>query len=400
MSGWDLGRWQRPGYAIRPSSWVAKPGHQIPHTQWTTAGRALGVAGAALEGGKSAWGQWQTDADDPNLDTSERLARAGFVGAASGGGAWAGAYGGALAGGAIGSVFPGPGTVIGAAIGGALGGMGGSAVGENLAELVVDPVGEVYGTVLDGYAEIGQGIASGTTAAFDVAGDVGGAVMDGGKKLLGKFFLAAAQFDVLVTQTQPDAPPAPELAAAGVLRNDGVHPALLPGIHAVQTAVCAIRIESAGPLGVMVHQGWVAAEAAAFLLQVRPDVYEFLTVGPTFTPNASARVLRLAPRPVSALEPFDLPAGDADGLGGGGARRRLACGPGNRGLERRRRHHDGTHTVGLRLLYCSCRTTPRSLPWRGVGRRGPAGRSGRKRLRGDVFDFHAQAALYSNTRSS
>lgn len=130
----------------------------------------------------------------------------------------------------------------------------------------------------------------------------------------GRLRLTAQRFGELV-DGPPSAERQPELAAAGVLSADGPHPLLLPGLAAVHAPVCTLEIHAAGAAAVHLHHGWVAPEAAAFLLFVREDVYEFVTVGPTFTPAAVAQVLRLGPRtPTQRAEPFDTTVDEVDAL--------------------------------------------------------------------------------------
>lgn len=130
----------------------------------------------------------------------------------------------------------------------------------------------------------------------------------------GRLRLTAQRFGELV-DGPPSAQRQPELAAAGVPSADGPHPLLLPGLAAVRAPVCTIQMHVAGAAAVHLHHGWVTPEAAAFLLFVREDVYEFVTVGPTFSPAAIAQILRLGPRTLAQpTEPFDTTVDDVDAL--------------------------------------------------------------------------------------
>jgi hypothetical protein len=113
----------------------------------------------------------------------------------------------------------------------------------------------------------------------------------------GRLRLSTESFVELVEQSASGAPGTPTLTAAGVYSAQGLHPLLGPGLAAVRAPVCRLRIQVAGAFGSHLHQGWIAAEAAASLLHGHSDHHEFLTTGPTFTPAAIARVLRLEPRP-------------------------------------------------------------------------------------------------------
>jgi uncharacterized protein YukE len=122
-------------------NYTAAEGMSSTRRFWSTAGEWTARAGAAVEGGVSAYEQWQSDADNPALNGSERVARAGTVGVSTGLGAYGGAVAGAQIGAAIGSVFPGPGTAIGGVAGGIIGGIAGSKAGEAIGDFVKDEVG-------------------------------------------------------------------------------------------------------------------------------------------------------------------------------------------------------------------------------------------------------------------
>jgi hypothetical protein len=144
----ELGFRDTVRYGVRSANWRAYPGAVTPYARWATTGHVLGVVGAGVTAGTSAWDQWQADADDPTIGDTEQAARAATVGLASGAGAYGGAMVGAQIGGAIGTaVCPGVGTVVGGAIGGMVGGIAGSEVGEWLGGEAKGVVGGAAGAV-------------------------------------------------------------------------------------------------------------------------------------------------------------------------------------------------------------------------------------------------------------
>lgn len=156
--------------AARGDSWHAKAYKADARGKWATAGKVAKYGGAAVSFATSGFSQWQEDADDPSLSTSERAGRAGTVGATTAAGAWAGAEVGAWAGGAIGTaICPGVGTVIGGAVGGLVGGFAGSELGGWVGDQVKDVGGEVTEAVTDFAGDAGDAIGG-------AASDVGDAV--------------------------------------------------------------------------------------------------------------------------------------------------------------------------------------------------------------------------------
>lgn len=123
----------------------------------------------------------------------------------------------------------------------------------------------------------------------------------------GRLRLTAAEFEQLVHHSAPGSSHPADLVAAGALTDDGPHPLLAAGLAAVRTPLCRILVQVVGDAGSHLHQGWVSLQAAAFLLRVREDRYDFLTTGPDFTPAAIARVLRLGPRGVPPGPPLSSP---------------------------------------------------------------------------------------------
>lgn len=160
--------WQRFTLSLRPGAssrdWRALPNQATTRNGWSTAGKWVGRAGTVITAGVSAWNQWNEDADDPTLDTGERVDRAATKGATTAAGAWAGAQGGAWLGGAIGTaICPGVGTVIGGAVGGLIGGAIGAWGG-----------GEIGDWINDSFDGAVHGIADGAEAVADGAKDAVG----------------------------------------------------------------------------------------------------------------------------------------------------------------------------------------------------------------------------------
>ena len=152
----------RPGAAAR--DWRALPNQSANLMRWENAGKWANRAGGAVTALTTGWSQWQADADDPSLDTGERVDRAVTTGASSAAGALAGAEGGAWAGGAIGTaICPGVGTVVGGAVGGLVGGAVGAYAGSELANVVNEQwdgaahaVGDALGSAGEGLADMGD----------------------------------------------------------------------------------------------------------------------------------------------------------------------------------------------------------------------------------------------------
>lgn len=97
--------------------------------------------------------------------------------------------------------------------------------------------------------------------------------------------------------------------AAGVIVGGALDSRLAPGMAAVSEPVCLLDVTVAGAQQVEVHQGWLG-ESAAFLTQVTPHCYQFMTVGTQFAYAGLARLTRLGPRPRLA----DGRAGVPDGI--------------------------------------------------------------------------------------
>lgn len=159
--------WQRLGAGARSDSWHAKPYSAATRGGWETAGKWAGRAGVAVTALTAGWDQWQSDADDPSLDTTDRVTRATTKGATTAAGAWAGAEGGAWAGGAIGTaICPGVGTVVGGVVGGLVGGAIGGFAGSELGDAVMDGASDVVHAT-------GDWVGGAASDVGDFAGDVG-----------------------------------------------------------------------------------------------------------------------------------------------------------------------------------------------------------------------------------
>ncbi len=138
--------WVDPYWRRLPAAADVKPDRF--GTRWSTgptatkwAGRAewLGRAGDVAAVGVAGYNQWQHDASNPSLTTTDRVGRASgaavYDGGAAVAGGWAGAVAGAEGGAAIGTFVGGPiGTAVGGAIGGLVGGIAGSGIATGVAD--------------------------------------------------------------------------------------------------------------------------------------------------------------------------------------------------------------------------------------------------------------------------
>jgi uncharacterized protein YukE len=165
-----MGFWERALESSSSDNWHATPYGAASRGAWETAGKWAGRAGVAVTALTAGWDQWQADADDPSLDTTEKVTRATTKGASTAAGAWAGAEGGAWAGGAIGTaICPGVGTVVGGVVGGLVGGAIGGFAGGELGDAIMDPVS-------DAVSATGDWVGDAAGDVGDFAGDVGDAV--------------------------------------------------------------------------------------------------------------------------------------------------------------------------------------------------------------------------------
>lgn len=112
----------------------------------------------------------------------------------------------------------------------------------------------------------------------------------------GRLRLDVGEFAALAGRARRGSAPAPELVAAGAWTDEGPHPVLALGLDAVRSSSCQLRIRVTGPAGAQTHEAWLGEDAAAFLLHVREQERDFVTVAPPFVPVTVARVLRLGPR--------------------------------------------------------------------------------------------------------
>ncbi|HEX5968520.1 MAG TPA: hypothetical protein VFY88_08590 [Intrasporangium sp.] len=172
------GRWAAAWSMNRPGNWVANPYQAGSWARWGTAARWAGRAGTVVSFATSAFGQWNKDASDPNMGTTERVTRAATQGATTAAGSWAGAWAGAQGGALVGAAVGGPvGAVVGGVVGGFIGGGLGGVVGGWVGGVVGGWVGDqVVGPVGDFADWAGDGIGDAADAVGDVASDVGDAL--------------------------------------------------------------------------------------------------------------------------------------------------------------------------------------------------------------------------------
>lgn len=146
--------------------WRAKPYQAASRTRWATAGTLANRVGWPITATTSWWDQWQADADDPTLDSGEKVDRAATKAATTTGMAIAGAEGGAYVGSAIGTaICPGAGTVVGGAVGGIVGGAAGAFAGSEMGDYVnekfdgaVHAVGDGLGAAGDALSDAGDAV--------------------------------------------------------------------------------------------------------------------------------------------------------------------------------------------------------------------------------------------------
>lgn len=173
------GPWYRRAIeGARSTNYQARPYQSAAHSQWSTAGRWAGRAGTVLTVGTSAFDQWQADADDPSLGTTERVARSATAGATTGAGAWAGGLAGAKIGAGLGSLAGPVGTVVGGAVGGLVGGALGAGAGGWVADQVVDVAGDVADAVADTAGDVADAVGEGLGNAADAISDAWGSLWD------------------------------------------------------------------------------------------------------------------------------------------------------------------------------------------------------------------------------
>ena len=171
QNGWRLGSpyghsaWERFKLGLRTGEkgardWRANPYQSGSRQRWSTAGKWAGRIGIPITAVTSGWEQWQADADDPSLDTGERVDRTATQAATTTTGAVAGAKGGSLVGAAIGTaIAPGVGTVVGGAIGGLVGGVAGAMAGGAVAEYINDQWDGAVHALDDAADAVGDGLS-------------------------------------------------------------------------------------------------------------------------------------------------------------------------------------------------------------------------------------------------
>jgi hypothetical protein len=90
------------------------------------------------------------------------------------------------------------------------------------------------------------------------------------------------------------------LRAAGVIDDDGIHPAIAPALSAISTPVCTMtltRWPSENPGSSLRVEGWTNPHIAVLLLPGSDDICLLTWAHPTFLPVALARLVGLGPRP-------------------------------------------------------------------------------------------------------
>ena len=140
------GSWREALASTKSNNWGARANQAVTNKRWAAAGKWAGRAGTAISFGTAAWGQWQSDADDPSMGWEEQGARAATVGAATAAGGWAGGWAGAKVGAGFGFLIGGP---VGGAIGGIVGGLIGGAIGSGVGEWVGDKAKDAVGGFVD-----------------------------------------------------------------------------------------------------------------------------------------------------------------------------------------------------------------------------------------------------------
>ncbi|MEU7488157.1 ESX secretion-associated protein EspG [Streptomyces sp. NPDC042319] len=104
-------------------------------------------------------------------------------------------------------------------------------------------------------------------------------------------------------------------ADAGVLSGGQPHPAVEPVVAAIADPVCVLSVRGAAADGSGVHGAcWLGAESAALLLDAPDDSAELTGVAPVAVPAAVARVVGLAPRPVSDAAAVPVPTAEVEAL--------------------------------------------------------------------------------------
>lgn len=173
-NGWFGNRWFGPNMVrvLDDANWVARPGQAAAYARWGNIGTWAGRAGTVVSFGLATYDQWQADADDPSLSTSERVGRATTMGVTTAAGGWAGAWGGAQVGAMIGTACGGPvGTVVGGVVGGVIGGVIGSGIGQEVGSWVVDAAGEATEVVVDVVTDAWDAAVPVVSDALESAGD-------------------------------------------------------------------------------------------------------------------------------------------------------------------------------------------------------------------------------------
>lgn len=118
----------------------------------------------------------------------------------------------------------------------------------------------------------------------------------------GRLQLDRPSFDVLVDwATHRRADDAGPFRGAGVIDARGaLDPRVRASVDAVVHPVCrlTLRVEEAKGQRSS-HQAWISTAVASFLLPMANELFEFVSMHPSFVPEAVARLAALGPRPRS-----------------------------------------------------------------------------------------------------
>jgi hypothetical protein len=153
------------------NNWQAKPYASAVRSNWATAGKWVGRGGGLLGVGTAGFSQWSMDANRTDLNTTERLGRAGTRAVIAGGAGWGGAIVGGKVGAGIGFAVGGPvGAVVGGALGGLVGGVIGSGIGNEVADHVVDFAGDAAETAVNAAEEVGEALDDAAESVGDFFG--------------------------------------------------------------------------------------------------------------------------------------------------------------------------------------------------------------------------------------